>query len=109
MQCCVQLHQSFRTWIFGVLNIMSNVSPREIFRYCIQTLHLKNRFFPTGNYMLNVNNKNARRRCEVCSKLTKKTPERRQWQWRHSGSCIINFEHILHLALVFSLLTLGRK
>ena len=29
--------------------------------------------------------------------------------WTHSGSCIINFEHILHLALVFSLLTLGRK
>ena len=34
-----------------------------------------------------------------------KTPERRQW--RHSGVFIVNFEHILHLVLVFLLLTLN--
>ena len=29
--------------------------------------------------------------------------------WRPSGVLILNFEHISHLALVFLLLTLGRK
>ena len=30
-----------------------------------------------GNYMFKVNNRNTRARCEICSKLTIKTPERR--------------------------------
>ena len=43
---------------------------------------------------------------EICSKLTIKTPERRLWRlWRRSGFFILNFEHILHLFLVFLLLT----
>ena len=33
---------------------------------------------PAGNYLSKVNNKNTTARCEVCSKLTIKTPERRQ-------------------------------
>ena len=33
--------------------------------------------FPAGNYMFKVNNRNTRTRCEICSKLTIKTPERR--------------------------------
>ena len=33
--------------------------------------------FPAGNYMFKVNNRNIRTRCEICSKLTIKTPERR--------------------------------
>ena len=57
--------------------------------------------------MLNVNNRNNRTRCEICSKLTIKTPQRRQW--RHSGVFIVNFEHISHLVLVFPSLTLSRK
>ena len=60
-------------------------------------------------------------RCEICSKLTIKTPKRRQWrrfgifivsceiclklttktpkrrQWRRFGLFIVNFEHISHL------------
>ena len=32
---------------------------------------------PAGNCMFKVNNRNTRTRCEICSKLTKKTPERR--------------------------------
>ena len=28
-----------------------------------------------GNYMFKVNNRNTRTRCEICSKLTMKTPE----------------------------------
>ena len=34
---------------------------------------------PAGNYMFKVNNRNVRTRCEICSKLTIKIPERRQW------------------------------
>ena len=33
-----------------------------------------------GIYLFKVNNRNIRTRCEICSKLTIKTPERRQWQ-----------------------------
>ena len=34
---------------------------------------------PAGNYMFNVNNRNTRTRSEICSKLTIKIPEQRQW------------------------------
>ena len=33
---------------------------------------------PDNIYVLKVNNRNTRKRCEICSKLTIKTPERRQ-------------------------------
>ena len=33
--------------------------------------------YPSGNYMFKVNNKNTRTKCEICSKLTIKIPERR--------------------------------
>ena len=49
--------------------------------------------------MLKVNDKNTRARCEICSLLTMKTPERRHW--RRSGVFTVNFEHISHLVLVF--------
>ena len=61
---------------------------------------------PAGIYLFKVNNRNTRTRCEICSKLTINTPERRQW--RRSGVFIVNFEHISHLVLVFLLLTLSR-
>ena len=56
--------------------------------------------------MFKVNNGNSRTRCEICSELTVKTPEQRQW--RRSGVFIVNFENISHLVLVFLLLTLCR-
>ena len=54
---------------------------------------------PVAIYLLNVNNKNIRTRCVICSKLTVKTPERRHWyivNFQHisSSSFIDNFEHI---------------
>ena len=55
--------------------------------------------------MLKVNNRNIRARCEICSELTIKIPERRHW--RRSGIFIVNFEQISHLVLVFLLLTLN--
>ena len=62
-------------------------------------------FTPAGIYMLKVNNRNTKTRREICSKLTRKIPERRHW--RRSVISIVNFEHISHLALVFLLLTLN--
>ena len=57
--------------------------------------------------MFQVNNRNTRTRCEISSKLTIKTPERRQWH--RSGMFIVNFVHISHLVLVFLLLTLSKQ
>ena len=53
-----------------------------------------------GIYMLKVNGKNTRARCEICSKLTIKTPEGHQW--RRYGSGVFNVN------LVILLLTLSR-
>ena len=50
-------------------------------------------------------NLNTRKRCEICLELTVKTPER---HWRHPSVFTVNFEHILHLFLVFPLLTLKK-
>ena len=53
-------------------------------------------------YLLKVDNKNAKTRFEICSKLEIKTPE-----WRRSVAFIVNFGLISHIVLVFLLLTLG--
>ena len=47
---------------------------------------------PVGIYLLRVNTRNTWTRCEICSKLTITTPDRRQW--RRSGVFIVNFEHL---------------
>ena len=61
-----------------------------------------------GNFCLaKLNNRNTRKRCKICSKLSLKTPERRQWCL--SSVFIVNFEHILHHFLVFLLPNLNRK
>ena len=60
----------------------------------------------TSRQVFNVNSRNTRSKCEICSKLAIKTPERCQWRW--SGVFIVNFEYFSHLVLVFPLLTLSR-
>ena len=60
------------------------LSVYSFFRKC------ENRRFRVGIYLFKVNNRNTRSRCEICSKLTIKTPE-----------------HTSHLVLVFLLLTLS--
>ena len=75
----------------------------------IELKHLRWSFlrkYPVGIYLLKVKNRNTRTRCEICLKLTIKTPERRQW--RRSGVFIVNFERISHLVLVLLLLTLNK-
>ena len=61
------------------------------------------RHYRAGIYLLKVNNRSTKTKCEICSNLTIKTPERR---WGRSVVFIVNFEHISHLSLVF-LLTLN--
>ena len=55
-------------------------------------------YYPGGIYMFKVNNKNIRTRCEICSKITVKIPERRQWHC--FGVFIVHFEHISHILLL---------
>ena len=54
-----------------------------------------------GIHLFKVNNRNTRMKCETCSKLTIKTPERRHW-------CLVNFEQISHIVLGFPLFPLDR-
>ena len=48
---------------------------------------------PADIYPLKVNNRNTKTRCEICSKLTLKTPERRHWS--RSTVFTVNFEHVI--------------
>ena len=57
-------------------------------------------------YLFKVNNRNIGKRCQICSKLTTKTIEWRQW--RLSGSFIVNFGHISHAFLELLLLALNK-
>ena len=62
--------------------------------------------YPAGNYMFNVSNRKTRTRCEICSKLTIKTQERRLalfwclycWLWTFFTPCssvsVVNLEQV---------------
>ena len=71
-------------------------------------VHCKNTRLSAGIYLLKVSNRNTGTRCEICSKLTIKTPPERR-NWRRSGVFVVNFEHISQLVLVFLLSTLKRQ
>ena len=53
--------------------------------------------FLADNYMFKVNNRNTRRRREIYSKLTIKTPEQRYWTYFTpcSSASIVIFEHVI--------------
>ena len=55
--------------------------------------------FPATKYIIKVDNRITRQRCITDSQLTIKTPERRQW--RRANVFFVNFEHALHLFLVY--------
>ena len=63
--------------------------------------------FPANIYLFKFNSRDTRKSCEICSKLTIKTPEGRQWS--RSGNITVNFKHISHLFLLFLLLTLNKS
>ena len=91
--------------------------------YCVKSVRIRSysgpHFSPLGLnterfaclsvsiYLFEVISRNGSTICEICSKLTIKTPERRQR--RPSGVFIVNFEHVPHHFLVFSLQTLNKK
>ena len=56
--------------------------------------------------MLRASYGKTRLKCEIYSKITRKTSE--QCQWHRSSDFIINFEHISHIILVLPLLTLNK-
>ena len=71
----------------NIVNFQTCEKPRIITRQ---------KLFPAGIYLLKVNDRNTRTRCEICSKLTIKIPERCH---HHFTSCssvsIVNFEHVI--------------
>ena len=97
-----QSNQEAKLWALGIhchFDIIKwNANSNKYFQYF--------KLNPAGNYMFKVNNRNSRTRCETCSKLTIKTPERRHCH--RSDVFIVNFEHISYLVLVFLLLNLSR-
>ena len=74
-----------------------------LYHYYVFLIDNKN---PAGIYLFKVNYGNIGIMSEICSKLTIKTYERRQW--RRSGVFIDKFEQILRLVLEFILLILSR-
>ena len=92
------------------------INVTELKQYCAQR-HANSDFqfqqefevstYPANIYLLNVNNRNTKKRREVCPELTIKTAE---WgQWRRSGVVfIVNFKDISHFFLVFFFLPLNK-
>ena len=60
--------------------------------------------FLVGMYLFKINNGNTKTISEIYSKLTINAPE-----WLRFGDFIVDFEQILHIPLVFSLLTLNNS
>ena len=59
-------------------NSQENTCSRVYFLNKVTDLRLnKGLIFPANNYLFNVSNRNTRKSCEIYSKLTRKTPERR--------------------------------
>ena len=97
--------KKLRVWTLSTqcCRIINAITTSGFSRKIIDLLYAA--LMPAGIYLLKVNNRNIRARCEICSELTIKIPGRRQR--RRFGIFIVNFELILHLVLVFLLLTLN--
>ena len=65
-------------------------------------LDLWSHMLPVNIYLFKVNNRNTRKRCEICSKLTIKTSD------VGSGAFNVNFLMLTLLFQVFLLLTLNK-
>ena len=74
-------------------------SSGEFFAYAIDSS-------PANIYLVKVNNRNARLRCEICSYIIMRLERRHRGR---SVVFIVNFEHIPDLIPVFLLLTLTGK
>ena len=81
-------------------------SPHSMnYRHSNHSSELSTRY-PGNIYLFKVNNRDTRKKCEICSKLTIKIMEQRHWL--RSGVFIVDFEHTSHLFLVSLLLNLNK-
>ena len=55
--------------------------------------------YPTDNLLFKINNKNSRRMCGICLKLTIKTSK--QFHWRSYSVFTVNLKQIAHCSDVF--------
>ena len=70
----------------------------NLFKLIIQSIKL----YPADIYLLKVNYRNNKIRCEICSKLTIKPKlTKNNDARRHPGVFIVNLKHISHLVLLF--------
>ena len=85
-----QIHSFLRFWSHLLKKslienfIFCPVGTICILQICITKIQLIllreiDRIDQAGIYLLKANNRNTRTRCEICSKLTIKLPEQRQW------------------------------
>ena len=71
---------------FSLVNVKESINIVALFTFTKKVLNGKLYFFvqcialrcqcPSGDYLFKVNNRNTRKRCETCPKLTMKTSER---------------------------------
>ena len=92
---------------FKGLSVVKIVSDPRVRLWFLQQSFTSHHIIPNSNYMFKVHYRNTRIRCEICSKLAIKTPER--CHLHRSGVFIVNFEHISYFVLVLLLLTLTRQ
>ena len=76
-------------------NMMRSAFSADFFTFTARTLY---RFHATAQQKFTCSKsalQNTRKTCEICSKLTTKTPKRHHR--RHSGELTVNSEHIPHI------------
>ena len=106
------LHFQFNLWIKNNLKVLSSNRIEELQPWLMSYLHQSRKVHPrtslqrsnsASTYLFKINNRSTRTKCEICSKLTIKTTERRQWrQW-----CLYcQLLTIVKIVLVFLLLAL---
>ena len=88
--------------LFSLINMTRTFLNDLILTDLLATLKKYN--FPANIYLFKVCNRNTRKRYKLYSRLSIKTPERRQCH--SSGIFFVNFEHISHLFLL-SIITLN--
>ena len=95
--------------IYQIIHIQSLITSMDSVSSCLQLVFLLYVFslaFPANIYLSKINHGNNKSMCNICSKLTIKTPEWRHW--RRSGIFIVISQNGSHMVLLFPLLTLNK-
>ena len=96
---CVITRHKWSFWLCSTWFFVGQIRIRQVYMWHIKCwkINFQIEHIPAGLYLLKVNNRNTRTRCKLCSNLT----------WRLQNDAFVDFEHILHLVLLFLLLTLN--